>query len=116
MMIDPIGNAMFTIISVLVIGLFIFVIVKGISQWTSNNNSPRLTVPAEVVTKRTHTSGGMNDTAASTSYFVTFEVESGDRIELALNGSQFGMLAEGDRGILTFQGTRYHGFNRATGE
>lgn len=47
-----------------------------------------------------------------THYYVTFEVESGDRMELGMDGPAFGMLAEGDRGKLTFQGTRYLGFQR----
>lgn len=105
-------GAMFVIIPVLIIGVFIFIFVKGISEWSSNNKSPILSVPAEVITKRTRTSGGHGNSAASTSYYVTFEVQSGDRIELRVNGSEFGMLAEQDLGILTFQGTRYKVFER----
>ena len=33
-------------------------------------------------------------------------------MELHVSGSEYGMLAEGDRGFLTFQGTRYLGFER----
>lgn len=51
-------------------------------------------------------------TTADTSYYVTFQVESGDRMELSVNGSEYGMLAEGDEGKLSFQGTRYLGFER----
>ena len=29
-----------------------------------------------------------------------------------MDGSQYGLLVEGDRGNLTFQGTRYLGFQR----
>ena len=54
----------------------------------------------------------MHGSSASTSYYATFEVESGDRIELPLSGSEYGMLAEGDRGTLSFQGTRFLGFER----
>lgn len=100
------------IIFIMVIGFFIFMTVKGISTWSKNNQSPVLTVPAEVVAKRTKTSGGSGDSSASTWYFVTFQVQSGDRIELGVNGSEFGMLAEADLGMLTFQGTRYKGFER----
>ncbi len=105
-------GAMFVLIPALIIGVFIFIFVKGITEWSSNNQSPILNVPAEVMTKRTRTSGGHGDSAANTSYYVTFEVQSGDRIELRVNGSEFGMLAEQDLGILTFQGTRYKGFDR----
>lgn len=44
--------------------------------------------------------------------YVTFQVESGDRMELNVSGTEYGMLIEGDYGELTFQGTRYLGFVR----
>ena len=47
-----------------------------------------------------------------TTYYVTFQVESGDRMELTVDGSEYGMLVEGDIGKLSFQGTRYLGFQR----
>ena len=31
-----------------------------------------------------------------TTYYLTFEVESGDRMEFVVNGEEFGMCAEGD--------------------
>lgn len=102
----------------LAFGLIIFAFIKGIAQWNKNNHSPRLTVEATVVTKRTsvshhhhHTDVGMH-VSTSTSYYVTFQVESGDRMELSLSGREYGALAEGDRGKLSFQGTRYLSFER----
>lgn len=50
---------------------------------------------------------------SSTSYYATFQVESGDRMELPVSGEQYGMLAEGDMGKLTFQGTHFLSFERA---
>ncbi|RHW42316.1 DUF2500 domain-containing protein [Neobacillus notoginsengisoli] len=97
---------------VIIIGIFIFSISKGISEWSNNNKQPRLSVNAKVVSKRTKVSGGMNDHSSSTHYFTTFEVESGDRLEFNVSGYEYGQLAEGDAGELTFQGTRYLGFNR----
>ena len=112
-------SIMFTTVFVIVIGTFIVTAIRGISQWNKNNNSPRLTVPATVVTKRTNVTryhhGGANGHHhhhTSTTYYVTFQVESGDRMELHVSGAEYGMLAEGDNGRLTFQGTRYHGFER----
>ena len=112
---------MFSLVFILVIGVFVVTAVKGISQWNKNNHSPRLTVPATVIAKRTnvshhhhhnHAGTGMGHTTHSTSYYVTFQVESGDRMELHLAGQEFGLLVEGDQGKLTFQGTRYLGFER----
>ena len=78
--------------------------------------SPVLTVEASVVAKRSalrhiRAANAMHATASSR-YFATFEVESGDRMELALPSEEYGLLAEGDRGQLTFQGTRFLGFER----
>lgn len=111
----------------LVFGIFIFAVMKGIAQWNKNNHSPRLTVSATVAAKRTKVSnhqhanaGDMTGahgyhTTTSTTYYVTFQVESGDRMELCVSGSEYGMLAEGDCGKLSFQGTRYLGFERIQG-
>ena len=108
---------LFFLIFALVIGLFIVTAVRGIRQWHRNNNSPRLTVDAAVAAKRTevshyHHHGAGNTHHTSTWYYVTFQVESGDRMELPVSGREYGLLAEGDRGRLTFQGTRYLGFAR----
>ena len=111
-------SIMFTLVFVLVIGMFVVTAVRGISQWNKNNHSPRLTVPAKVVSKRanvSHHHGGTNGHHhhhTSTSYYVTFQVESEDRMELHVAGHEFGMLVEGDEGKLSFQGTRYLGFER----
>ena len=108
----------FPLMFLLVFGMVIFVMISNLRQWNKNNHSPRLTVDATVVTKRTsvshHHHAGTDHTAghSSTSYYVTFQVESGDRMELNLSGQEYGLLAEGDRGKLTFQGTRYLGFER----
>ena len=111
---------MFSLVFFLVIGMFVVMAVKGIREWNKNNHSPRLTVPATVVAKRTnvshhhhnHGGTGMHHTTHSTTYYVTFQAESGDRMELHVAGHEFGMLIEGDRGNLSFQGTRYLGFER----
>ncbi len=105
---------MFTIAFIVIMGVFIVTFVKGISQWNKNNHSPRLTVPATVIAKRTNVSRHHHDNHhhTSTSYYVTFQVDSGDRMELHMAGREFGLLVEGDRGNLTFQGTRYLGFER----
>lgn len=112
-------SIMFSIVFIIVIGMFVVTAIKGIGQWNKNNNSPRLTVPATVVAKRTNVShhnhagtNGHHHHSTSTTYYVTFQVESGDRMELHLSGYEFGMPVEGDKGKLSFQGTRYLGFER----
>lgn len=104
--------------------MFIFVAVSGISRWSKNNNSPRLSVPASAVSKRTRYSSGthMHHTGhpihhmshgGHTTYYVTFQFDSGDRAEFIVDGSQYGIIVEGDVGTLTFQGTRFISFERS---
>ena len=114
------------IIFLFVIGIFLTNIIRGIEVWNRNNNSPRLTVDAYVVSKRRNTThhnhGNIYDvngvqsyhTTSSTSYYVTFQVDSGDRMEFKVSGSEYGVLAEGDFEKLSFQGSRYLNFVRET--
>ena len=95
-----------------VIGTFIGIAVRGIINTAKNNNSPRVPAQARVVAKRTHTSGGMGDVSASSSYYATFEFLSGDRKEFYVPYREYGLIAEGDVGILMFQGSRFISFER----
>jgi cytoskeletal protein RodZ len=97
---------------VLVLGVIIVAVVKGWRQWSRNNASPVETVRALVVTKRMSVRSGSEDSPASTSHHVTFELTTGVREEFGISGPEYGQLAEGDRGMLTRQGTRYKGFVR----
>ena len=109
----PILSGLMFVLVATMIGI---TLVRNIREWNKNNHSPRLTVPATVVTKRTHhrhhhATNHMHS-HTSTHYYVTFQVESGDRMELSVTGAEYGLLAEGDIGQLRFQGTRYLGFVR----
>ena len=109
-----------TIGFLIILVLIIARLIQSGRTWSKNNNSPVLTVNAKVMAKRTsvshHHHSGTNNMAghssSSTDYFVTFQVDSGDRMELRVPNSEYGMLVEGDTGSLTFQGTRYKGFVR----
>ena len=111
------SQMMFYVVPILmfvIIGLAIF---RSLKEWHHNENSPRLTVDAKVVCKRSEFRRTMSNKQnvhrnSRTNYYVTFEVESGDRFELELQGHEYGLLVEGDKGKLSFQGTRYLGFER----
>ena len=110
-------ETLFLILFAVVAVSIVSVAISSLGQWHKNNNSPRLTVSATVVAKRTnvtrHSNGdnaGLHHT--STTYYATFQVESGDRMEFSLEGNEYGLLVEGDRGNLSFQGTRFLGFQR----
>ena len=109
-------NVMSTLIFLLVFGMVIVSLVRSISGWRKNEQSPRLTVEASVVAKRTARRRTMSNKRYSgrdyTNYYATFQFPSGDRLELELQGHEYGLIVEGDRGKLTFQGTRYLGFER----
>ena len=100
------------LVFVLVLGSIIVTLIRGVGEWNKNNQSPKLTVPATVVAKRSDVHRGIETMHTFTSYYVTFQVESGDRMEFEVSDMEYGMLAEGDRGMLTFQGTRYLSFQR----
>lgn len=117
---SPLMIVLIAIFGVLLLGA----IGRGIYVWMRNNNSPRETVNARVATKRMEVSGHgttmmKTNTALDrmgsstyTRYFVTFELQNGSRVELGVKDSEYGMLAEGDQGLLTYQGTRYIGFEQ----
>ena len=77
-------------------------------RWIRNENSPVHRASAKIIHKRrkkhlrTHKS----------SYHVTFLAEHGEQIELRVKYDEYDALAVGDKGTLTYQGTRYKGFER----
>lgn len=119
MFIDPFFNIMQFLVPIfflLIFGVIIFTLIKDIKEWSYNNKQPIVPVTATIVSKRTsvshrhRTSNQISTT--STTYYVTFEYTNGQRQEFHVNGTQYGLLAEGDRGTLSFQGTRFIDFKR----
>lgn len=99
-----------------VIGIVAVSTGRGLLVWSRNNSSPLLTIPARIVSKRSELrqqqQDDSNNSRTSTTYYLTYELENGVRMEFRVDGNEYGMSAEGDRGILTYQGTRYQGFER----
>lgn len=117
-------ETLFPLVFLLMFGFALYTLISSAAvraqEKRKNDASPRLTVPASVVTKRaqvgtTHHRNAAANTCGTyynTKYFATFQFESGDRLELSVSPGEYGMLVEGDRGQLSFQGTRYLGFVR----
>ena len=105
---DALFPILFLAVFGLAFGMIVSTLVKNGKQERKNNASPRLTSEATVVTKRTHVRGDH----AHTTYFATFQFESGDRLELEIPRDKFGYIVEGDHGKLHFQGTRFLDFQR----
>lgn len=60
---------------------------------------------------------GINDNSYITKYYVTFEMNDGSRVELNVPDTEYGLLLEGDTGVLKYKLDRYNSFERDyTGE
>ena len=114
-------SIMFFIIFALITVTIMINIIKSITEWSNNNKQPILDINCKVVSKRisvshtnshTDSSGVHHGSSSHTSYYVTFEFESKDRMEFRVNGKEYGMIAENDYGKLKFQGTRFLDFKR----
>lgn len=117
-------NAIFSFVFLIAVAVIVVVLVKGVAQWHENNEAPRLTVEARVVNKREdihyeqHANAGDitgahgYHTTTSVVYFVTFQVESGDQMRFVVNSSEYEMLQEGMSGRVSFQGSRFLGFEK----
>ena len=114
-------NFIFNMFGMLVLFMFLVIIGGGISQWVKNNNSPKETVKARVVDKKSEVTyiqqeqNGMTNTP-QWSYYIVFEFENSDGKKvvkkMVVSGKEYKRICEGDCGDLTFQGTRYIGFER----
>ena len=97
-----------TATAVFVLALIGLVWVKLFLQWRANEAAPLLGVDAMVVSHRARlrNNPGMDRSLC----YVTFEQPSGERLELQVSRQEYDQLAEGDRGRLVHQGTRFKGF------
>lgn len=109
-----------TLFPLVFFGFFIIItitVIKGLLTWNKNNKEPILNVNAKVVSKRqdhrvsSHNHNNHVHTTNSTFYYVTFQFDSLDRREFKVSGKDYGMIAEGDEGVLIFQGTRFISFD-----
>lgn len=118
--INAVFPLVFTVGFVLIAAMVVVTLARSFREWNHNNQSPVLEVEAGVVSRRTDVSHNMHHTgndmaihsSTSTTYYVTFQVHSGDRMEFRVSGQQYGLIAEGDFGTLTFQGSRFLKFER----
>lgn len=89
---DVFGALPAIFVIVFVIGGILFAVVKGISQWSYNNSQPVQSLPAQLVTKRTDTSGGGSRDSmrrVNTWHYVTFGIEDGQRQEFSAKRAHF---------------------------
>ena len=108
-------------IAALIVGVILFALLRGLYIWNKNNHSPRVTEEAEVYTKRQDFSTFMNRDrnihfgsyrSIYVRYFVVFQTKNSGAVKLKVSSDDFDMLREGEKGLLSFQGTRFLGFEK----
>lgn len=101
---------------VVIFGVILFMVIGSIGQRKRNNREPVFSDPVLVKDKRTHVWGGtdseQNYSSSHTSCYITFEFENGERQEFMVSDRVYGETAPGETGTLTWQGTRFHDFQR----
>ena len=110
----------FILITVVILGMIVYLTLKGMQEKKANDAAPIVTVDAKVKAKRiaVHHSAhqqslnGVPLMAKShhTNYYATFALEGDQRLELQVSEGQFQQLTEGGRGKLTYQRKRFHRF------
>lgn len=113
------------VLPLLIIASIVFKGIKSLMEWHNNNNSPCLNIGAKIVARRTENCDGYNTRRRNRhegrgitiesnvpKYYITFELETGERKEMSVPRKSYGLLVEGDVGSLTYQGTRYIDFKR----
>lgn len=109
---------MFSVVPIFISIIFIIVIgtvLVRLLSYGKQKTKPKETVGARIISKRQHVwSRNSNSSVGGsrTTYYATFELESGNRVEYMVPSNQIGILAEGDVGTLTHQGTLFVGFSR----
>lgn len=103
--------AMFCII----VGLSLIIVVR---QWWKNRHSPLIVTQATILDKhieehyiKSKRNAGIGyRTRKVLIYYITFNLEGGEHIELRTNELVYSELQKGDYGKLTFKGSKYMGF------
>ena len=110
----------FILITVVILGMIVYLTLKGMQEKKANDDAPIVPVDAKVKAKRiaVHHSAhqqSMNGVplmakSHHTTYYATFALEGDQRLELQVSEGQFQRLTEGERGKLTYQRKRFHRF------
>lgn len=107
----------FSMLSIIIVALVVIIFAgvaafigvtfaRTTAEWRRNNQAPPQTLPAKLVAKRTEGRQQPDAYTDTAFYFGTFELENGERREFSMKSQEYGLLAEGSAGRLTFQGTR----------
>ena len=110
------------ILIIAAIAVIILAFFKSMKEINDNKKAPLLSVPAKVAGKRTDIikrnqpnagdlSGAHGYTVVmNTTYYVSFEIEDGERKEFIVDHSIYNTLLEETKGTLSFKGTKFISF------
>jgi len=113
------GPILIGLVFAAILGTAAYQLIKKTRQSSRDDSLPVLTALATVSGTRTNTITQPADinpkykVEPSTKFFATFRLQAGQSLEFELSNVQFAPLAEGQQGTLTFQGTRYLGFEKS---
>ena len=107
----------FIVMFTIVIGLIAVIVVH---QWIKDKRSPRVVTMATIADKpikkqrvRTRLSSGFGYRVHYMNiYYVVFDLEGGERLELQVSKVKYNKLKKGAIGKLTFQGKKYIDFEK----
>ena len=84
--------------------------VLGLRKWNRFQNAPTKPLSALVAAKRTQVSRGRR--SSTTRYFVTLELQEGQRTEYEALGDVYGLCVEGDMGVAHVRDTMVLAFRK----
>jgi hypothetical protein len=123
----------FAVLFAAAMGFIIFVMVMMVRQFVrvgrqqaANDAAPEVQAQVRVIGKRVETLGvdssalpskhtmavRMGDDTVYQRNLVAFEQAGGERFELEVPSAHYGLIAEGDTGVVTMKGTEFVGFGR----
>ena len=105
-----VGAVVLTIVVVAAIP-FILAVVRVARRQAADRSSPPRQAEATVLDKRSQVTGGGSNPIEQ-DYYVTFQLATGERVELRVPDAVSGVLMPGDEGALEWKGSRYLGFAR----
>lgn len=83
----------------------IYGIMRFVRKTEEKKQKPEMTQEAKVAAKRV-------DTSASPLYYVIFDLENGERLELRVSEEIYALVAKEDMGRLTYRGQEFVRFER----
>lgn len=110
-------DVFFLFFPIIIFIVFMLIIFINVKEYNRNKSSPILSERVRVVDRRTEVSYIMHTNSefhnvAHTNYYITFENEAGQRFELKVGPTDYGLIVEGDYGVVTYQGKWFKKFER----